>query len=234
MLRLASAITVLLTLCSAAPVIAQAPTEDAGQRGDSHFVLQNKFLVRQAMDAGLDAEGAGRMRDILAAELRARHETLDLIGQGKITRAEMRERARKIRDQREEKLKALLGEKIYAALDRDEAGFRASKVLSERPAGVGYLTGQRLVDDCRNNDVQSWAFCQGYIIAVVDSGLATGPGGRRGARRFCIPAGIRAGRANPIEVLQRAVMDHLTKTPAARAKVGFEAVAEALAAEFPC
>jgi hypothetical protein len=29
-------------------------------------------------------------------------------------------------------------------------------------------------------------------------------------------------------------MQHLTKTPAARAKVGFEAAAEVLAAEFPC
>jgi len=234
MLRFASAIAVLLALCPAAPAIAQATAADAGQRGDSHLVLQHKFLVRQAMDAGLDAERAGRMRDILAAGLKARRETLDLIGRGKITRAEMRKRARKIRDEREEKLKALLGEKIYAALDRDEAAFRASKVLSERSPGMGYLTGQRLLDDCRNNDARSRAFCQGYIIAVVDSRLATGPGARRSARRFCIPGSVRAGRANPIEVLQRAVMDHLTKTPAARTKVGSEAVAEALAAAFPC
>ncbi len=253
MLRFASAITLLLALCPAATalgagggaktgaplgadpaVIAQAPAESAGQGWESFHTIEDRFFAQQAVDAGLDAERARRMSAILLAFQKSRREILDLIGQGKITRAEMRKRARKIHDEREEKLKALLGEKIYAALDRDEASFRASQVLSERSSGVGYLTGERLVEDCKNNDVQSWAFCHGYIIAVVDSGLATGPGGRRGARRFCIPGSIQAGRANPIEILRRAVMHHLTNTPAARAKVGFEAVAEALAAEFPC
>ncbi len=186
--------------------------------------------MQQAVDAGLDTERARRMSAILLAFRKGRRETLDLIGQGKITRAERRKRARKIHDEREEKLKALLGEKIYAALDRDQASFRASEEVMDRPDMHAFLTGERLLDECKKHDVQSSAFCQGYIVAVVDSRLATGPG----ERHFCIPRRIGVGRANPIERLQRAVMHHLTKTPAARAKVGFEAVAEALAAEFPC
>lgn len=253
MFRFASAITVLLALCPAAtalaaggggengmpqgvaaPVIAQAPAEDAGQRGDSHPVLQHKFLVRQAMDAGLDAERAGRMRDILAAELKARRETLDLIGQGTITRAEMRKRARKIRDGREEKLKALLGEKIYVVLDWREAASRATGVVMDRPSMHAFLTVEGLLDYCNRRDERSRSYCQGYIAAVVDSRLASGPGARRGARRFCIPVRIFQTRGDPLEMFQWAVMQHLTKTPAAGAKVGFEAVVEALAAEFPC
>ena len=254
MYRFASAITVLLALCpaatalgaggggengmpqrAAAPVIAQAPAGDAGQRGDSHQVLQHKFLVRQAMDAGLDAERAGRMRDILAAGLKARRETLDLIGQGTITRAEMRKRARKIREDRDERLKALLGEKIYAVLDWGKAASRATGVVMDRPSMHAFLTGEKILDYCnRRDDERSRFFCHGYIAAVVDSRLASGSGGRRGARRFCIPERIFLSRGDPLEVFQWAVMQHLTKTPAARAKVGFEAVVEALAAEFPC
>lgn len=249
MVRFASAITVLLALGPAAtalgvgggaesgtaqgpaaPAVAQAPAADAGQRGDSRQVLEHQFLVQQAMDAGLDAGKAGRMRDILAAYLKARRHTLDLIGQGKITRAEMRSRARKVRDERDEKLKALLGEKIYAALDWKEAGSRATGVVMDRPSMHAVFTGEGLLDYCNRRDERSRSYCLGYIVAVADSRLDT----RRGGRRFCIPVRIAQGRANPIEMLLRAVMHHLTNTPAARAKVGFEAVAEALAAAFPC
>lgn len=42
------------------------------------------------------------------------------------------------------------------------------------------------------------------------------------------------GHADPILRIKSAVLDYLEITSAARAKVGFEAVAEALAAKFPC
>ncbi len=175
------------------------------------------------------------MRDILAAHRKARRETLDLIGQGKIPRAEMRSRARKIREDRDERLKALLGEKIYVVLDWGKAAFRATEVVMDRPSMHAFLTGEKILDYCnRRDDERSRLFCQGYIAAVVDSRLASGPGGRRGAWRFCVPDRIFRSRGDPLEVFQWAVMQHLTKTPAARAKVGFEAAAEVLAAEFPC
>jgi hypothetical protein len=252
MFRFASAITVLWALCPAATalaagggaktgapvdpaVIAQAPAESAGQGRESFQAIEGRFLVQQAVDAGLDAERAGRMRDILAAHRKARRETLDLIGQGKIPRAEMRSRARKIREDRDERLKALLGEKIYAVLDWGKAAFRATEVVMDRPSMHAFLTGEKILDYCnRRDDERSRLFCQGYIAAVVDSRLASGPGGRRGARRFCVPDRIFRSRGDPLEVFLWAVMQHLTKTPAARAKVGFEAAAEVLAAEFPC
>lgn len=251
MFRFASAITVLLALCPAATalaagggaktgapvdpaVIAQAPAESAGQGRESFQAIEDRFLVQQAVNAGLDAGRAGRMRDILAAHRKARRETLDLIGQGKITRAEMRRRARKMREDRDERLKALLGEKIYVVLDWREAASRATGVVMDRPSMHAFLTGEGLLDYCNRRDERSRSYCKGYIAAVVDSRLASGPGARRGARRFCIPVRIFQTRGDPLEMFQWAVMQHLTKTPAAGAKVGFEAAAEALAAEFPC
>ena len=96
------------------------------------------------------------------------------------------------------------------------------------------VTGKGLLGCCNRRDEGSRSYCKGYMAAVVDSRLAWGPGARRGARRFCIPVRIFQTRGDPLEMFQWAVMQHLTETPAAGARVGFEAADEALAAEFPC
>jgi len=215
-----------------APVmIAQAPKESAPQTRESEEVLEDRFFVQQAVDAGLDPERAGRMSAILLAFRKNRREILDLKGQGKITRAEMTKRARKEFADRKEKLKALLGEKFYAALDRGKANFRASQVVMNRPSRGTFVSGEQLVKDCKTRRPR---YCWGYIMAIVDSRLASAPRRSQGVGRFCIPRGLMEGRADPRLRIRNAVLDYLTNTPAARAKPGFEAVAEALAAKFPC
>ena len=104
-------------------------------------------------------------------------------------------------------------------------------VVGAMPSMHAFVTGEDLVKDCKERPPM---FCGGYIMAVLDSRLASDPDGWGPAQRICIPVRIMVGRPNPSLMIQNAVLDYLAKTPAARAKVGFEAVAEALAAKFPC
>ncbi len=232
MLRFALAFPAVFLLCLAATaVIAQAPQDGTDQGHESFQAIEYRFLVQQAIDAGLDAEKTGRMRDILATHRKARRETLELIGQGRITRAEMRNRARKIGEDRDKAPKALLGGKIYAVLDRRKAAAHATGVMMDRPSMQALMTGKQILDYCdRRDDERSRSYCHGYIAAAVDSRLAPGSGGRR----FCIPDRIFLSRGNPLDAFLWAVKQHLTKTPADRARVGFEAATEALVAAFPC
>lgn len=104
-------------------------------------------------------------------------------------------------------------------------------VVGAMPSMHAFVTGEDLVKDCKERPPM---FCGGYIMAVLDSRLASDPDGWGPAQRICIPVNIMEGAAIPILKIEYAVLDYLAKTPAARAKVGFEAVAEALAAKFPC
>ncbi len=231
MLRFASALPALFLLCFAATAL--APTESVAQRQESFRALEAGYMVQQAVDAGLDAERAGRMRDILV-DIAVRFEILDRDSQGKIVTDEMRARERKIREDRDEKLKALLGGKIHGVLDWGKAASRATRVVQARPSKHPYLTGETILSYCvRHPDMRTRSGCRGYIRAVVDSGLASGPGGRR-ARQICVPAYVFMVRGDPLDIILGVVIQHLRKSPAARAKVGFEAAAEALAAAYPC
>lgn len=228
MLRFASALPAISLLCFAAAAL--APSESMAQRQESFRALQAGYIVQQAVDAGLDAGRAGRMRDILV-DIAVRFEILDRDSQGKIVTDGTRARERKIREDRDEKLKALLGEKIHGVLDWGKAASRATSVVQARPSKHAYLTGKSILDDCgRRADALSRSGCRGYIRAVFDSRLAAGPGGRR----FCVPGRVFLVRSDPLDTLLGVVIEHLRKSAAARAKVGFEAAAEALAAAFPC
>lgn len=212
-------------------VIAQAPKESKNLTLEIEEDLEDRFLVEQAVDAGLDTERAGRMSAILLAFRKNTRAFLYLSGQGKFTRAEFFKRAREEHADRREKLKALLGVKFYTALDRGKAIFRASQVVFNRPSMIPFVSGEQLVKDCKGRPS---SFCGSYIMAVVDSRLATAPARPPGVGRFCIPRSIFMSRARPITIIRYDVLTYLEITPAARAKVGFEAVAEALAAKFPC
>lgn len=212
----------------------------AKQAWEESYARTDKFLVQQALEAGADSETAERMRAILADRRAFRRETLELLWQGKISQDEMYDRARASKPETDEKLKALLGPEIYAALDEDEARYQASREEADRPfplSEIRGLTGGKLLEECRkpfyDDDDCPQYVCREYIWNVLDAYAALEATGQLSAP-FCIPTRVMISRPPPMQFLEDAVVDYLTNTPAAREKRAFQAVSDAFAAAFPC
>jgi hypothetical protein len=198
---------------------------------------EHEHLVRIAVEAGLDAELAAEMRVILAEFDASENETLDLSAREEIPFEEIAPRAREARRIRDARLKELLGEDEFAALEWDEASYRAHAEAIAQAATEPLVTGAELADDCQGPSYPGTQMCRVYIAAVFDSPMRPSPpaAGVDDVPAFCIPRLLRQMRSGVLNLIWVAADYRLKTLPEEeRSEPAFMVVARALAEAYPC